>query len=109
MYLPPANGRIFGQILHFTPLFMADLVEILPSMQFSSNIMVYQTHFKQVSTGFQVDPSCLTIDKVKPQLWPNSAPFYHPVSVACQQFGLVHPSHFDCTNNKFNPLLRVLK
>jgi hypothetical protein len=23
---------VFGQILHFTPLFMADLVEILPSM-----------------------------------------------------------------------------
>jgi hypothetical protein len=41
----------------------------------------YQAHFKQVSTGFQVDPSCLAIDKVKPQLCPNSAPFCHPVSV----------------------------
>jgi hypothetical protein len=44
---------VFGQILHFTPLFMADLVEILPSMQFSSNIMVsstFQTSFNWVSS-----------------------------------------------------------
>jgi hypothetical protein len=34
---------VFGQILHSTPLFMADLVEILPNMQFSSNIMVSST------------------------------------------------------------------
>jgi hypothetical protein len=44
---------VFGQNLHFTPLFMADLVEILPSMQFSSNIMVsstFQTSFNWVSS-----------------------------------------------------------
>jgi hypothetical protein len=69
---------VFGQILHFTPLFIADLVEILPNMQFSSHITVYQAHFKQVLPGFQLDPSCLTIDKVKHQLCPNSAPFCHP-------------------------------
>ena len=42
---------------------------------------MYQEHFKQVSTWFQVDHSCLTIDKGNPQLCPNSAPFCHPVSV----------------------------
>ena len=54
---------VFGQILHFTPLFIAELIEILPYMYVSSDIMVSST-FKQVLTGFQVDPSCLTIDKV---------------------------------------------
>jgi hypothetical protein len=34
---------VFGQILHFTPLFIADLVEILPNMRFSSNITVSST------------------------------------------------------------------
>jgi hypothetical protein len=34
---------VFGQILHLTPPLMADLVEILPSMQFSSNVMVSST------------------------------------------------------------------
>ena len=44
--------------------------------------LLYQVHFKQVLTGFQVDPSCLTIDMVKPQLCPNSAPFCHPVRLS---------------------------
>jgi hypothetical protein len=39
---------VFGQILHFTPLFIATLVEIPPSMQFCSNIMVSNT-FKQAT------------------------------------------------------------
>jgi hypothetical protein len=34
---------VFGQILHFTPLYMADLVEILPNMYGSSDIMVSGT------------------------------------------------------------------
>ena len=29
---------------------------------------------------FQVDSSCLTIDKVKPEFYPNSAPLYIPMS-----------------------------
>ena len=61
---------VFGQILQFTPLFIANFVEILPHMYGSSDIMVYQAHFKQVLNRFQADPSCLTIDKVKPQLCP---------------------------------------
>jgi hypothetical protein len=34
---------VFGQILHFTPLFIANLVEILPNMYGSSGIMVSST------------------------------------------------------------------
>jgi hypothetical protein len=69
---------VFGQILHFTPLFIANLVEILPNMYGSSDIMVYQAHFKQVLNRFQADPICLTIDKVKPQLCPIRRHFIVP-------------------------------
>jgi hypothetical protein len=53
-----------------------------------------------------MDPSYLTIDKVKPQLCTNSAPFCHPVSVVDNSAPLFfHPSHFDRTNNKFNGII----
>jgi hypothetical protein len=34
---------VFGQIHHFTPLFIANTLEILPNMQFNSDIMVSST------------------------------------------------------------------
>jgi hypothetical protein len=34
---------VFGQIFHFTPLFIADVVEILPNMYVSSDIMLSST------------------------------------------------------------------
>jgi hypothetical protein len=38
---------VFGKILHFTPLFITDLVEILPNMYFSSDIMVSSTNLNK--------------------------------------------------------------
>ena len=59
---------------------------------------------------FQGDFSCLTIDNIKPELCPNLAPLYNPMSVVDNFARLFfHSSHFNCNNNKFHPLSRVLK
>ena len=54
------------------------------------------TIFKKALNRFQVDPTCLTIKNVKLLLCPNLVPFCNSASL------WFHPSHFDCTNNKFN-------
>ena len=59
---------------------------------------------------FYRDSSCLTIDNIQPELCPNSAPLYNPMSVVDNSAPLFfHSSHFNCDDNKFNPLSRVLK
>ena len=59
---------------------------------------------------FQGDSSCLTIDNIKPELCRNSAPLYNPMSVVDNSAPLFfHSSHFNCNDNKSNPLSRVLK
>ena len=86
------------------------LVEILPIMQISSDILVskiFWAHCSQVPRRFY---SCLTIDNIKPELCPNSAPLYNPMSVVDNSAPLfLHSSHFNCNNDKFNLLSRVLK
>ena len=85
------------------------LVEILPIMQISSEYR-YRKYFEHIVARFQGDSSCLTIENIKPELCPNSAPLYDPMSVVDNSARLFfHSSHFSCNNNKFNPLSRVLK
>ena len=84
----------------------------LKSFQLCKSAQTYQyrKYFEHIVARFQGDSSCLTIDNIKPELCPNSAPLYNPMSVvdiSAQLF--FHSSHFNCNNNKFNPLSRVLK
>ena len=41
----------------------------------------YRKYFEHIVARFQGDSSCLTIDNIKPELCPNSAPWYNPMSV----------------------------
>ena len=69
----------------------------------------YRKCFEHVVARFQGDSSCLTIDNIKPELCPNSARLYSPMSVVENSASLFfHSSHFNSNNNKFNPLSRVL-
>jgi hypothetical protein len=40
---PKLEKNVFGQVLHFTPLFIGDFVDILPKMYIISHIMVSRT------------------------------------------------------------------
>jgi hypothetical protein len=95
----------------FSTLFRCLSQISLKSLQICTSAQTwYQAHFKEVLIGFQADPTCLTINKVKPQLFPNSAPFCHSVSVVNNLALLFfHPSHFHCTNNKFKPFIKGIK
>ena len=85
------------------------LVEILPIMQISSDILVSKIFWAHCSQ-FQGDSSCLTIDNIKPELCWNSAPLYNPMSVVDNSTPLFfHSSHFNCNDKKSNPLSRVIK
>ena len=65
---------------------------------------------EHIVAKFQGDSSCLTIDNIKPELCPNSAPLYNLISVVDNSTPLFfQSSHFNRNNNKFNPLPRVLK
>ena len=104
MCLPPANGRIWPS----SPLYSAVYRR---SRRHPTKNVNHLRHngikniLNKFFTWFQVDHTCLTIDKVNPQLCPNSAPFCHPMSLVNNSALLLfHPSHFHSTNNKFNPL-----
>ena len=85
------------------------VVEILPIMQISSDILVSK-YFEHIVARFQGDSSCLTIDNIKPELCRNSAPLYNPMSVVDNSAPLFfHSSHFNCNDKKSNPLSRVMK
>ena len=83
----------------------------LKSFQLCKSAQTYQyrKYFEHIVARFQGDSSCLTIDNIKPELCPNSAPLYNPMSVVDNSAWFFHSSHFNCNNNKFNPLSRVLK
>ena len=70
----------------------------------------YRKYFEHIVARFQGDSSCLTIDNIKHELCRNSAPLYNPMSVVDNFAPLFfHSSHFNCNDNKSNPLSRVLK
>ena len=79
MCLPPANARIWPNPLLYSAVYHR---YSLKSFQFN----------------------------IKPELCPNSAPLYNPMCVVDNSAPLFfHSSHFNCNNNKFNPLSRVFK
>ena len=109
MCLPPANARIWPN-----PLLYSAVYHRYPLKSFqlrkSAQTYWYRKYFEHIVARFLGDSSCLTIDNIKPELCPNSAPLYNPMSVVDNSAPLFfHSSHFNCNNNKFNPLSRVLK
>ena len=109
MCLPPANARIWPNPLLYSAVYYR---YSLKSFQLCNSAQTYwyRKYFEHIVARFQEDSSCLTIDNIKPELCPNSAPLYNPMSVVDNSAPIFfHSSHFNCNNNKFNPLSRVLK
>ena len=104
MCLPPANARIWPNPLLYSAVYHR---YSLISFQLCKSVQTYwyRKYFEQY-----FDSSCLTIDNIKPEVCPNSAPLYNSMSVVDNSASLFfHSSHFNCNNNKFNPLSKVLK
>ena len=108
MCLPPANARIWPNPLFYSAVYHRYSLKSFQLCK-SAQTYWYRKYFDHIVARFQGDSSCLTIDNIKPELCPNSAPLYDPMSVVDISVPLFfHSSHFNC-NNKFNPLSRVLK
>ena len=109
MCLPPTNARIWpNPLLYFAVYHRYSLKSF--QLCKSAQTYWYRKYFEHIVARFQGDSSCLTIDNIKPELCRNSAPLYNPMSVVDNSAPLFfHSSHFNCNNNKFNPLSRVLK
>ena len=109
MRLPPANARIWPNPLLYSAVYHRYSLKSFQLCK-SAQTYRYRKYFEHIVARFQGDSSCLTIDNIKPELCPNSAPLYNPMSVVDNSARLFfHSSHFNCNNNKFNPLSRVLK
>ena len=109
MCLPPANTRIWPNPLLYSAVYHRYSLKTFQLCK-SAQTYRYRKYFEHIVARFQGDSSCLTIDNIKPELCPNSAPLYNPMSVVDNSAQLFfHSSHFNCNNNKFNPLSRVLK
>ena len=109
MCLPPANARICPNPLLCSAVYHR---YSLKSFQLCKSAQTYwnRKYFEHIVARFQGDSSCLTIDNIKPELCRNSAPLYNPMSVVDNSAQLFfHSSHFNCNDNKSNPLSRVLK
>ena len=96
MCLPPANARIWPNPLLYSAVYHRYSLKSFQLCK-SAQTYWYRKYFEHIVARFQGDSSCLTIDNIKPELCPNSAPLYNPMSVVV-----------NCNNNKFNPLSRVL-
>ena len=109
MCLPPANARIWPNPLLYSAVYHWHSLKSFQLCK-SAQTYWYRKYFEHIVARFQGDSSCLTIDNIKPELCPNSAPLYNPMSVVDNSASLFfHSSHFNYNNNKFNPLSRVLK
>ena len=109
MCLPPANARIWQNPLLHSAVYHRYSLKSFQLCK-SAQTYWYRKYFEHIVARFQGDSSCLTIDNIKPELCPNSAPLYNPMSVVDNSVLLFfHSSLFNCDNNKFNPLSRVLK
>ena len=109
MCLPPANARIWPNPLLYSAVYHRYSLKSFQLCK-SAQTYWYRKYFEHIVARFQGDSSCLTVDNIKPELCPNSAPLYNPMSVVDNSAPLFsHSSHFNCNNNKFNPLSRVLK
>ena len=109
MCLPPANARIWPNPLLYSAVYHRYSLKSFQLCK-SAQTYWYRKYFEHIVARFQGDSSCLTIDNIKPELCPNSAPLYNPMSVVDNSASLIfHPSNFNSNNDKFNPLSRVLK
>ena len=109
MCLPPANARICPNPLLYSAVYHRYSLKSFQLCK-SAQTYWYRKYFEHIVARFQGDSSCLTIDNIKPELCPNSAPLYNPMSVVDNSAPLFfHSSHFNCNDNKCNPLSRVLK
>ena len=109
MCLPPANARIWPNPLLYSAVYHRYSLKSFQLCK-SAQTYRYRKYFEHIVARFQGDSNCLTIDNIKPELCPNLAPLYNPMSVVDNSAPLFfHSSHFNCNNNKFNPLPRVLK
>ena len=110
MCLPPANARIWPNPLLYSAVYHRYSLKSFQLCKSAQTYYWYRKYFEHIAARFQGDSSCLTIDNIKPELCPNSAPLYNPMSVVDNSAPLFfHSSHFNCNNNKLNPLSRVLK
>ena len=64
MYILAANGHIYPNSPFYTAVYHRYSLKSFQICR-SAQTLWYQAHFKEGLTGFQVDPSCLTIDKAK--------------------------------------------
>ena len=109
MCLPPANARICPNPLLYSAVYHRYSLKSFQLCK-SAETYWYRKYFEHIVVRFQGDSSCLTIDNIKPGLCRNSAPLYNPTSVVDNSAPLFfHSSHFNCNDNKSNPLSRVLK
>ena len=109
MCLPPANARICPNPLLYSAVYHRYSLKSFQLCK-SAQTYWYRKYFEHIVARFQGDSSCLTIDNIKPELCRNSAPLYNSMSVVDNSAPLFfHSSHFNCNDNKSNPLSRVLK
>ena len=109
MCLPPANARICPNPLLYSAVYHRYSLKSFQLCK-SAQTYWYRKYFEHIVARFQGDSSCLTIDNIKAELCRNSAPLYNPMSVVDNFAQLFfHSSHFNCHDNKSNPLSRVLK
>ena len=109
MCLPPPNARIWPNPLVYSAVYHRNSLKSFQLCK-SAQTYWYRKYFEHIVASFQEDSSWLTIDNIKPELCPNSAPLYNPMSVVDNSAPLFfHSSHLNCNDNKFNPLSRVLK
>ena len=95
MCLPPANARIWPNPLLYSAVYHRYSLKSFQLCK-SAQTYRYRKYFEHIVARFQGDSSCLTIDNIKPELCPNSAPLYNPMSVVDNSARLFfHSSHFN--------------
>ena len=77
MCLPPANARIWPNPLLYSAVYHRYSLKSFQLCK-SAQAYRYRKYFEHIVARFQGDSSCLTIDNIKPELCPNSAPLYNP-------------------------------
>ena len=109
MCLPQANARICSNLLLYSAVYHRYSLKSFQLCK-SAQTYWYRKYFEHIVARFQGDSSCLTIDNIKPELCRNSAPLYNPMFVVGNSAPLFfHSSHFNCNDDKSNPLSRLLK
>ena len=91
MCLPPANARIWPNPLLYSAVYHRYSLKSFQLCK-SAQTYWYRKYFEHIVARFQGDSSCLTIDNIKPELCPNSALLYNPMSVIKKLLVNIRPS-----------------